>query len=246
VSDAIKRAIRRTTGLFGFQIVNNDTAGKSLLRFHLPKIFALNRIDAVIDVGANRGQYIDFLRHDVDYRGPIFAFEPIPDNVAVLRERFAGDKSIRIFPYALGNTCGVVRMNQMVDSVFSSILQPSHEAVDRFTEQNAVTQALDVEMKTLDTLRRSGELAIEGRSVYLKLDTQGYDLEVLKGAGEMLDLVKALQTEASFLHIYEGMPGFLDSFTTLRGLGYRACGLFPVCFDRDFHLIEADCVFSRG
>jgi hypothetical protein len=96
--EVIKRAIRRTTGRIGFQIVNNDTAGKNLLRFHLPKIFALNRIDAVIDVGANRGQYIDFLRYDLDYAGPIYAFEPIPDNLAALRRRCAGDPSITIFP----------------------------------------------------------------------------------------------------------------------------------------------------
>jgi FkbM family methyltransferase len=242
----MKRAIRRTTGRLGFQIVNNDTAGKHLLRFQLPKILALNRIDAVIDVGANRGQYIDFLRHDVDYAGPIYAFEPIPDNLAVLRRRFAADPSITIFPYALGSATGVIRINQMADSVFSSILQPTHDEIGQFTGKNEVARAIDVEMRTLDALRRSGELPVAGRRVYLKLDTQGYDLEVLKGAGEMIELVQALQTEASFQHIYEGMPGFLDAFAMLRGLGFKACGLFPVSLDPALHLIEADCVFSRG
>jgi FkbM family methyltransferase len=244
--EVIKRATRRATGFLGFQIVNDDTAGKSLLRFHLPKIFALNRIDAVIDVGANHGQYIDFLRREIGYAGPIYAFEPIPDNLAVLRRRFAGDPSITIFPYALGGASGVIRINQMAASDFSSILLPAHDAIGRFAGQNEVTRAIDVEMRTLDELRRSNELPVGGRRVYLKLDTQGYDLEVLKGAGEMLKLVQALQTEASFQHIYEGMPGFLEAFETLRGLGFKPCGLFPVSFDAAFHLIEADCVFSRG
>jgi FkbM family methyltransferase len=242
----IKRTIRHATGRLGFQLVNNDTAGKNLLRFHLPAIFALNRIDAVVDVGANQGQYIDFLRRDVDYAGPIYAFEPIPDNLAVLRRRFAGDRSITIFPYALGAADAVIQINQMADSVFSSILQPAHDEVGRFAGQNEVMRTLDVEMRSLATLHRSGELPVDRRHVYLKLDTQGYDLEVLKGAGVMLDLVRALQTEASFQHIYEGMPGFLDTFTTLHDFGFKPCGFFPVSFDASFHLIEADCVFSRG
>jgi FkbM family methyltransferase len=244
--EIIKRAVRGITGRLGFQIVHNGTASENLLRFHLPKIFALNQIDAVIDVGANQGQYIDFLRHDVGYAGPIYAFEPIPDNLTVLRRRFLGDGSITIFPYALGASNGTIRINQMADSVFSSILQPTHAAVTRFAGQNVVTRALDVEMRTLDELVGAGDLPVGGRWVYLKLDTQGYDLEVLKGAGAMLSLVRALQTEASFLPIYEGMPGFLDTVATLRGLGFTPCGFFPVSHDESFHLIEADCVFSRG
>jgi FkbM family methyltransferase len=244
--EIIKRGIRRATGRLGFQIIHNGTASENLLRFHLPKIFTPNRIDAVIDVGANQGQYIDFLRQDVDYGGPIYAFEPIPDNFTVLQQRFAEDKSTTIFPYALGASSGTIRINQMADSVFSSILQPTHAAVGRFAGQNEVTRTLDVEMRTLDELVGTGELPVGGRWVYLKLDTQGYDLEVLKGAGSMLSLVRALQTEASFLQIYEGMPGFLDTFATLRGLGFTPCGVFPVSHDESFHLIEADCVFSRG
>jgi FkbM family methyltransferase len=244
--EIIKRAVRRITGRLGFQIVHNGTASENLLRFHLPEIFTLNRIDAVIDVGASRGQYIDFLRHDVGYAGPIYAFEPLPDNLAVLRRRFLGDGSITIFPYALGASSGTIRMNQMADNVFSSILQPTHASVTRFADQNVVTHELDVEMRTLDELVGTGELPVGGRWVYLKLDTQGYDLEVLKGAGAVLSLVRALQTEASFLQIYEGMPGFLDTFATLRGLGFTPCGVFPVSHDESFHLIEADCVFSRG
>lgn len=244
--ETIKQAIRHATGRLGFQLVNNDTAGKNLLRFHLPAIFAINRIDAVIDVGANQGQYIDFLRRDVDYAGPIYAFEPIPDNLAVLRRHFAGDPLVTIFPYALGASSGTIQINQMADSVFSSILQPAHDEVGRFAGQNKVARALDVEIRMLDELVRSGELPVAGRRVYLKLDTQGYDLEVLKGARAMLGDVQALQTEASFQQIYEGMPGFLDAFATLRELGFKPSGFFPVSFDEAFHLIEADCVFSRG
>ena len=242
----LKQAMRRTTGRFGFQLVNSDNAAKSLLRFHLSRIFAVNAIDCVIDVGANRGQYVDFLRREVGYRGPIHAFEPLPDLAAGLRRRFQGDSAVQIHAFALGSADGECQFNRMEVDEYSSLLTPSTREAREHGGKNVVRERLALPMRTLDGLCRSGALPLAAQRVYLKLDTQGYDLEVLNGARVTLSRVAALQTEAAFLRIYEGMPGFIETFSRLKELGFSPSGLFPVSVDAGCRLIEADCVFSRG
>jgi hypothetical protein len=79
----------------------------------------------------------------------------------------------------------------------------------------------------------------------LKLDTQGFDLEVLKGARKVLPQFKALQTEASVIPIYQGMPSHLDTMSALTALGLHLSGMFPVKCDDALRLVEYDCVFVR-
>lgn len=66
------------------------------------------------------------------------------------------------------------------------------------------------------------------RTTFLKLDTQGYDLEVLKGGKGATTVIPLLQTEVSFRPIYHEMPSFLVSFTALSNLGYAVADMFAV------------------
>ena len=78
--------------------------------------------------------------------------------------------------------------------------------------------------------------------LYLKMDTQGFDLEVVRGAPAVLPTVRALQTEASILPLYQGMPSWITAVETLQGLGFEISGFFPVSTDPNMRLIEVDCV----
>jgi hypothetical protein len=87
---------------------------------------------------------------------------------------------------------------------------------------------------------------VEGASpVYLKMDTQGWDGEVLEGASGVIDQVAALQTEVSVKAIYDGMPPWRESLQRLERLGYELSGLFPVTLDRRLRVIGFDCVAVR-
>jgi hypothetical protein len=77
---------------------------------------------------------------------------------------------------------------------------------------------------------------------YLKLDTQGFDIEVLRGAADSLQAVRALQTEASVQGIYKGMPGYMDTLRHLDGLGFDITGMYTVSRDNALRLVEFDCV----
>jgi hypothetical protein len=77
---------------------------------------------------------------------------------------------------------------------------------------------------------------------YLKIDTQGSDIEVLRGAGDSLPAVKALQTEASVIGIHKGMPQDIDTIRYLDERGFDITGLYPVSRDSALRLVEFDCV----
>jgi len=90
------------------------------------------------------------------------------------------------------------------------------------------------------------DFAPEARSLYLKLDTQGYDLEVLRGAGRSLERIAALQSEISFIPLYAGMPAWRESIERIEALGFAVSGIFAVSREPTLRLVEADCVFVRA
>jgi hypothetical protein len=79
----------------------------------------------------------------------------------------------------------------------------------------------------------------------LKMDTQGYDLKVYRGAASSLGRVQAVVSELSFQPIYEGMPDYRQMLAEFESAGFAVSGLFPVSRNPDLSLIEMDCVLVR-
>jgi hypothetical protein len=77
---------------------------------------------------------------------------------------------------------------------------------------------------------------------YLKLDTQGFDLEVLRGGDASLSGMLALQTEASVIGVYKGSPSYTETIHYLDQRGFDLTGLYTVSRDASLRLIEFDCV----
>lgn len=81
---------------------------------------------------------------------------------------------------------------------------------------------------------------------FLKLDTQGYDIEVFQGAGHHIHDLVGLQCELSLIPLYEGMPTIEDALAVFRAAGFDATGFFPVAVENaTARLLEVDCVMIR-
>jgi hypothetical protein len=102
-----------------------------------------------------------------------------------------------------------------------------------------------VEVRRLDELFAQIAAPATHPRTYLKMDTQGFDLEVLAGASGCLDEVVALQTELSVRALYEGMPSWLEALTELRRLGFTPTGFYAVGRDSSWRVLEYDCVMTR-
>lgn len=231
----------RALGALGYTLIPNWRMESFAFARHLRKLLEWLDVDCVLDVGANTGQYYDLLRREVGYRGWVISFEPIPEHVATLRRRAAQERAWRIEGMALGAAAGRASFNVMVSTQFSSFLTPDHSATAQFLSANAVRETIEVAVHTLDEVLPplARELGV-GR-FYLKLDTQGFDLEVVKGARASLPSIRALQMEASVTPIYRGSPDFATSIRELQRQGFELSGIFPNNPGHFPRMLEFDC-----
>jgi FkbM family methyltransferase len=212
----------------------------------LRHVLARLACDGVLDVGANRGQFHDRLRAETGFTGLIVSYEPIPELAASLLDRASTEPGWEVRASALGACAGTRDLHVTAADEFSSFHAPAAGQPSRFAATNRVMRRVAVPVSTLavelERLRRDRGVA----RPFVKLDTQGEDLEVLAGAGDSLRSVVGLQSEVSLVALYDGAPGWLESIRTIEGLGFRLAGVFPVAVDvATCRAVELDCVFVR-
>lgn len=239
----IKASLSALTRSAGFELIPTWRIQHLSFELFLRDLFSMYSIDLVIDVGANLGQYHDFVRYQVGYQGWIVSFEPDPDCVLRLLERSRSDDKWHIEPVALGCQRGLLDLHVTADSHFNSFLHPAKDGLvaKQFEVKSKIINKSTVQVRTLEDYEPLFAELIVSRP-YLKLDTQGFDLEVLMGATNFLPKIRALQTEASVRAIYDGMPDYQETLDYLSKSGFALSHTFPVCHDHALRLIEFDCV----
>lgn len=215
----------------------------NLLAMHLDRLFSTLGVSCVLDVGARVGDYGLWLRHN-GYRGDIISFEPVTANFEKLEKAAARDPNWHCFNYALGSEDSFSLINVSKHTEYSSFRQTSSTAQEIFGEETNTQSSENVEIRRLDSVLNTLPTELTD-TTYLKLDTQGWDLEVLKGAQGALSHVVALQTEVSVQPIYEEMPAMEESLSAIVGYGFTPSGFFPVNLDSRMAAIEFDLVAVR-
>lgn len=204
---------------------------------HLRQLLEQLRIDCVLDVGANEGQFAAELR-GLGFTGLIRSFEPVRQAFDLLRARFAGDPRWSGFNMALGS---VERSQEIVisrQSVMNSLLEP--------LKRGDILRREIVSVRRLDALFDSDLGDLRNRRIFLKMDTQGYDLEVFKGASGVTDLLLGLQSELSVQPLYEGMPHYLEALQTYEAAGFELYNLSVVNRTDSGGLLEVNCFMRKG
>jgi FkbM family methyltransferase len=239
----LRYAARNLLRRIGVEVVPGQ-ANSSLLAMHLKLLFSELKINCVLDVGARCGEYGLYLRRN-GYRGNIISFEPVPVNFTELAAAAAHDPHWHCCNYALGAEDSVASINVTKVTHLSSFRQPNAAAAALFGEAPEVERTEKVEIRRLDSVLDTLPTRLDSRT-YLKLDTQGWDLEVLAGAQRTLDCVAALQAEIAVQPIYAEMPLMQDSLSAIAGYGFTPSGFFPVTLDAAMRVIELDLVAVRS
>jgi FkbM family methyltransferase len=235
---------RRWLQGWGYDIGVYPPDDATALRSHLTTLFSNLNINCVLDVGANKGQFARMIRR-TGFDGRIISFEPVSQNFALLTEQMAGDSNWQGHQLALGASDGEAEINVTQKSVFSSFFQPNQYSLGRFGEESAIAHQETVQVRTLGGLFDSLVKEIEQPRVFLKMDTQGFDLDVLRGASSVLNRVCALQTELSMIPIYDGAPSYLEALAFLEASKYQFTGFYAVNRDQRLRVAEFDCVCVR-
>jgi len=212
-------------------------ADRTLEFFHLRRLLRALDINCVLDVGANRGQFALELR-GIGYRGAIVSFEPLESEFRELERSFGGDRHWRGYCMALGERSGRATINVIPGlSVMNSLLQVAGKWPK--------VELREIEIRRLDEVCDEALAGIAAPRVLLKMDTQGYDLQVFAGAGRCLQHALALQSELSVLPLYKDMPHYLQALATYEGAGFELYNLAVVSRARDDRLQELNCLMKR-
>lgn len=240
-----KELIRQTLHTFKVDLVTYPPSDWTRARHIMQKILRRKQINCVIDAGANEGQFGQELRM-FGYQGRIVSFEPVRKTFEILdrvRKESPGEWLAR--NQALGSSSGSAEINVCEGSDFSSLLTPLEGSIDRFPSIR-VERTERVEIVRLDEVFDECIRGIDQPHVYLKMDTQGYNMEVVRGASQVIPQISALQAEVSFKPIYATMSTFEDSLPALLELGFDVFDFIPVSRDsRGLGIIEMDCVMTR-
>lgn len=200
-------------------------------------------IDLVLDIGANCGDYGRELREG-GYGGSIVSFEPLAAVFRELEAEAAKDPGWTAKCCALGAERSRQTIHVAGNSASSSLLEmlPAHlEAAPYAGYVGEET----VQVETLDELFDG--IAGRSRSVWMKIDTQGYERQVLDGARQSLARIDTVQMELSLTALYEGSAGYLDLVHFMTERQYEVVAIDPGFSDpKSGRLLQADFTFHRA
>ncbi|MGO9302448.1 MAG: FkbM family methyltransferase [Candidatus Korobacteraceae bacterium] len=195
-----------------------------------------NEHPVVFDVGANVGQSVERLKryfaHPV-----IHAFEPAPDTFQRLREATKGTPDLILNNIALGRHSGTAELVENTESVMSSFLELGSDS------WGAVKQKIPVIVGTLDDYCSDNSV---DRIDILKLDTQGFELEVLSGGENLLrqGRIEVVFMEITFSELYRGLPSLDELYRFMMERGFSLVSFYDFRYQHH-RLGWCDALFER-
>lgn len=204
-----------------------------------------HRVSAVLDVGANSGQYARGLR-GAGFAGRIVSFEPLPGPFAVLQRSSSTDPLWECRRCALGDVDGTISINVAGnEGASSSVLPMLKRHQDAFPPANYVG-AQRVPIHRLDSV--AADVLRPNDIAFLKIDVQGFEKQVIAGGDSTVhDRCVGMQLELSFQPLYEGGMLIREALDLVDSLGFTLSGLQPGFTDpRNGRMLQADGIFFRG
>ena len=193
-------------------------------------LFAKKPEVVFMDVGSHQGEMTAALLSQFPQAQAIL-FEPTPENYKFLKTRFSQNPSIQIFNCALSHTEGTSQFYVAADSATNSLLNPT----------SASTNQIQVAIQTLDNIvKASGFEAID----FIKIDTQGNDLNVLQGAIETIKRhAPAILVESIFINLYQGQCSYYDIFSWMQSQEYALAGVYNAHYTKAGAIAFSDLLF---
>jgi FkbM family methyltransferase len=233
----IKKMVRSVgLDLHRLSVVSNPS-------FQLLKALQRYGVSLVFDIGANTGQFAGELR-SVGFGGRIVSFEPLPDAYQVLATNAASDSFWHVHSRsAVGDVDGKIDINIASNSVSSSVL-PMLEAHSLAAKGSAYLGKVNTPIVRLDTV--AGQYLEDIDCYFIKIDTQGFEWQVLDGARETLKNAQGVLCELSLVPLYEGQRLWLEIIDRLKSEGFTLWSIQQGFTDpRDGRTLQVDAIFFR-
>jgi FkbM family methyltransferase len=238
MEDFIKKFARKylNVEVRRFNVMNSPFALiKHLLEVH--------NTDLLVDVGGFVGTY-GLEAREMGYRGEIISFEPIKASYEKLKAN--ADKDPKWVCHNIG--IGIKREELTINiagNFASSSLLGMHKNHTDLAPDTAYQATETIKIKRLDEVI-TPEIAQQYQSIYLKIDVQGYELNVLAGATALLPYINVIQAEISFVPLYEQGPLYNEVISKLDELGFELFTILPELKDpKNGRLMQGEGIFVK-
>ena len=233
----VKFLIQKTFNTFGWEVSRFSNSEMVCLSRQL----SLRFIDNVIDIGANQGQFASPL-FSAGYNGSITSFEPLLIPHKKLKK--LAEKNPRWFVadrVAVGAEIGIVEINISQNLVSSSILPILVDHTSAAPNSKYMGRE-SISMITLDSFFIKKPM----NRPFIKIDTQGYEMQVLKGCANSLKDASGVLVEVSIASLYEGQADYITLLSFLRDAGFDIWAVNPGFRDPSSgRLLQFDALFFR-
>jgi FkbM family methyltransferase len=231
------KSIKRVLRTYGIELTkfNPNNSNDALL------LKCLNHfnIEFVIDVGANIGQYGNSIRQ-AGYKNHIISFEPISSVYKVLKSNIDSDKRWEAHNFGIGKGNEETIINVSKNLASSSILNVTEASTNAEPLSGFESKEI-IQIISLDEFFENKGIK---DNIYLKIDVQGYELEVLKGCQKMISQISVIQIEMSFIELYNDGPLFKDILEKMEYFGFEIYSIIPDFRDPvTGRLLQADGIF---
>ena len=198
------------------------------------------KIECVFDIGANRGQFALAARNNFP-TAKIFCFEPLTEPVNVLKKVFENDSLVTINEMAIGETNAHATMHVSKQDDSSSLLPISsmQSTIYPGTEEK---ETRSVQVKPLDAVISSSEIE---QPAFLKIDVQGFEMEVLRGCVTLLPFFSYVYVECSFVPLYSGQKLAHEIIIFLNEHGFILSGIYNLSYDKSGVAVQGDFLFTK-
>jgi FkbM family methyltransferase len=216
-----KRFVRRFLHGMGYEIrrLKEPTSGSA------PDIWTWLRtsggISTILDIGANTGEWAEYLSIFFDARR-VIAIEPLPGCAVQIRQRKKAIKNLTVLECAVSDCEGRAELFENPYSPASSLLPVSKISTEEFPQTAGEQKTVEVAVHRLDSLI---DPSILEKEVLLKIDVQGLEDKVIRGGEKTFRAAKFVLVEMSFAPMYEGQPLFEEVHALLADIGFRFAGI---------------------
>jgi FkbM family methyltransferase len=203
-------------------------------------------IGLVVDVGANEGQYAAGI-WATGYTGTMVSFEPVMEVFKKLEEnQHACEARWLCLPLALGAQNGAAVIHIAGNNAESSSILPMLSSHTDALPQSAYVGEQQVEVVTLDHCFEQYAALQVSDALWLKIDTQGTELDILKGASRLLSSARMIEMELSFCTLYAQQPLIETAIAELRSLGFVPVYMEPCFTNGPFKQLQMSGLFEKN
>lgn len=205
------------------------------------KWFTGLKLDTIIDVGAYIGSFA-FAMRTMFPEAAIHSFDPMAENIEKISRLMKRDQRFFSYQTALGDRQGSIDFWKSSFPASSSVLEMDEFHKQAFPE-SSTNEKITVPIARLDDFMPTIQL---GDNVLLKIDVQGFELAVLKGAEKTLKQTRHVISEVSYRRLYRDQALFDDVYKFLLQKGFQFGGLFDSLYSpSDGSVLQSDALFFK-